>query len=147
MSRSKHPQIKRSYCCDTRFQSWHHKFFHGFGNQFKNGTLNYLLLIWKHNSGILTQDHAPQPLIFNNRNRHITFGNKQEQVLHEFLLPQILFLIKKNTTKVISDGPITNNRSMPGFFPTLVIFYSKIQNLHSFTLPMHLHAQMSHFFH
>jgi hypothetical protein len=77
MSKSGHPQIKRSYC-DTRFLSWHHNFFHGFGNQFRNGMLNHLLPIWKHNSGIFTQDHAPQPLIFNKKIMHIAFGKKKE---------------------------------------------------------------------
>jgi hypothetical protein len=73
-----------------------------FGNQFRNGILNHLLPIWKHKLGILTQDHVPEPLILNNKNMHIAFGNKDEQVLHEFLLPQILLLIRSNIAKVIN---------------------------------------------
>jgi len=101
--------------------------FHGFGNQFKNGMLNHLLPIWKHNYGILTQDHVPQPLILNNKNKDIMFGNKHEQVFHELFLPKILLFIRNITAKVICDGPITNNKFMLGFFLTLIIFCNKIQ--------------------
>ncbi len=53
------------------------------------------------------QDHVLQPLILNNKNKHVTFGNKHEQVFHEFLLPQILFCIRSSIAKMICDDPIT----------------------------------------
>ncbi len=73
--------------------------------------LNHLFVVWKHNLGILTHDQVPQPLSFYNRNMHVGFGNKQQYVLHKFLLWCIILLIKITIPKMICDGLITNDLS------------------------------------
>ncbi len=73
--------------------------------------LNHLIIIRKHNSRILMHDQVHQPLIFYNRNKHVTFDNKQQQVLHIFLLLCIIFFIMITIPKMIYNGPITNDMS------------------------------------
>jgi hypothetical protein len=51
-------------------------------------------------------DQMLQPLLLDNKNKHVGFGNKQ-QVLHEFILLCIVFLVNINIPKVICDDPIT----------------------------------------
>lgn len=67
--------------------------------------------IWEHNLRILMHDQVPWPLIPHNKNRYVSFGNKE----------------------MICDGPITNTKSLFGFFSTLFLCDKNWINILSFT--------------
>jgi hypothetical protein len=72
--------------------------------------LNHLLVIHKHNLGIMAHDQMFQTLTFYTKSRHVGFGNKQQEVLHKILLLCIVIFIKITILKMICDGPITNDK-------------------------------------
>jgi hypothetical protein len=76
--------------------------------------LNHLLVVHKHNLGVLMRDQMPQTLTFYNKIRHVSFSNKQWQIFHKFLLLRIILFIGIPIPKMIYDGPIINDKFIFG---------------------------------